>query len=67
MSEKEANDFIESVLPPDEEVERARKILYADKTDAQIIMIALSDILRRIGGAPVIIRELNVRYRKEEE
>lgn len=46
-----------------EAIEDTRKALYANKTNEQMIMLALMDILARLDGAPVIQRELYVRYR----
>ena len=46
-----------------EAIEHTREALYKDKTNEQMIMLALMDILARLDGAPVICRELYVRYR----
>lgn len=47
----------------DEAIERQRKLLYADKTDEQLIMIALHYLLISVSrGHDALLRELYDRY-----
>lgn len=51
-----------------EAIERQRKLLYANKTNEQLIMIALHRILvsvSTVGGNSALLEELDCRYRTE--
>lgn len=52
----------------DEAVERQRKLLYANKTDEQLIMIALHYLLISVSrGHDALLRELYDRYYAKPE
>lgn len=50
----------------EEAIERQRKMLYADKTNEQLIMIALHRLLISVSrGHDALLRELDNRYRAD--